>query len=87
MITDRTNQTITTKDAYTLSESVERLESLTYKGYAAVSKVIDGDTIEMIMTGSSESVPVRYIGIDSPEKHSSYHGLPLFSTFKVALDS
>lgn len=48
MAADRTNQTINLKDAYILPESAECLESLTYKGDAAVSKVIDGDTRKVL---------------------------------------
>ena len=57
---------------YVLPQSAECLESLTYIGDAAVSQVIDGDTIEIIMAGGNESVPVRYIGIDSPERDEEY---------------
>jgi micrococcal nuclease len=37
---------------------------------ALVMKVIDGDTIEVMIEGSSKSVPVRYIGIDTPEPYA-----------------
>jgi hypothetical protein len=48
MTKDKTNQTVTMKDVCTLPESAECLESLTNKGDAAVSKVIDGDTSEVL---------------------------------------
>ncbi|MBY0538715.1 thermonuclease family protein [Patescibacteria group bacterium] len=37
---------------------------------AVVVNVIDGDTIEVIIEGSSKSIPVRYIGIDTPEPYA-----------------
>ncbi|HLL60491.1 MAG TPA: thermonuclease family protein [Candidatus Nitrosocosmicus sp.] len=43
--------------------------SLKQKEYAHVVKVVDGDTIEIIASGSSERRLVRYIGIDTPETH------------------
>lgn len=35
--------------------------------WADVAHVSDGDTIRVVFEGHSESLPVRYIGIDTPE--------------------
>jgi micrococcal nuclease len=37
------------------------------KEFAHVVKVVDGDTIDVVVTGSSVVQKVRYIGIDTPE--------------------
>ena len=37
---------------------------------ALVTKVIDGDTIDIIVDGTTEPIRVRYIGVDTPEPYS-----------------
>lgn len=38
---------------------------------AIVTKVIDGDTIDISLVGDSDSIRVRYIGIDTPEPYAT----------------
>jgi micrococcal nuclease len=38
---------------------------------AQVIKVIDGDTIDVVVEGVTESIRVRYIGIDTPEPYAN----------------
>ena len=41
---------------------------------AFVIKVIDGDTIDVVVDGATDSIRVRYIGIDTPEPYAK--GIP-----------
>lgn len=46
-------------------------------GYVQVIKVIDGDTIDVLIDGNKEAV--RFIGIDTPELHDPRGGVQCFA--------
>lgn len=48
---------------------------------ATVTNVIDGDTIDVRVEGQSDSIRVRYIGIDTPEPYA--HEIPECGSFEA----
>lgn len=56
-----------------LTALYSHLEALQKNEYAFVSRVIDGDTIEVMVAGHQERL--RLIGIDTPESRSNHRAL------------
>ena len=59
--------------ALLLTALYSHLEALQKNEHAFVSRVIDGDTIEIMVAGHSERL--RLIGIDTPESRSNHRAL------------
>jgi len=56
--------------------------SKTQPGLYAVTKAVDGDTIEVDMNGKKE--PVRFIGVDTPETHDPRKAVQCFGVVAAA---
>jgi len=63
------------------SPLVQKL-SQTQPGLYAVTKAVDGDTIEVDMNGKTE--PIRFIGVDTPETHDPRKAVQCFGVVAAA---
>jgi micrococcal nuclease len=52
-------------------DALIQTDGLTSTTTALVTKVIDGDTIDVVIDGATKTTRVRYIGVDTPEPYAN----------------